>query len=107
MQGTSNLAVIVCVYGALVLIGGVMGWAKAKSRPSLIAGLIGGLALLIAGGAISRGIAAGTYAALAIALLLAVVMGIRFAKTKKLMPAGLVTALSVVVALLVVVALAD
>ena len=42
-------AIIVWVYGTLVLVGGVMGWAKARSKPSLIAGLVFGVALIVVG----------------------------------------------------------
>lgn len=38
------------VFGVLTLIGGIIGYAKAKSLPSLIAGTISGLVLIGAGG---------------------------------------------------------
>ena len=86
-------AIIVWVYGALVLIGGVMGWVKARSKPSLISGVVFGAALILTGFwmPVGRWIAAGLAAALA------VVMGVRYAQTKKVMPSGVMTALSAVV----------
>ena len=42
-------AMIVMVYGVLVLVGGVMGFVKAHSKPSLIAGLVFGGALQVSG----------------------------------------------------------
>lgn len=88
---------IVWIYGALVLVGGVMGWVKAKSTPSLISGLVFGSGLIFIGYGIRQGHAADVTVACIIAGLLAVIMGIRFGKTKKFMPAGLITILSVVV----------
>lgn len=90
-------AIIVWVYGALVLVGGVMGWVKAKSKPSLISGIIFGVALILFGHGINQGRAADVWVAIALAGLLAIIMGIRFAKTKKFMPAGLLAILSAVV----------
>ena len=37
------------IFGVLTLLGGIVGYAKAKSLPSLITGLIYGLTLLAAG----------------------------------------------------------
>ena len=90
-------AIIVWVYGALVLAGGAMGWAKAKSKPSLISGVVFGAALISLGYRIYQGHASDVQVAAVIAGLLAIIMGVRFAKTKKLMPAGLVAILSVAV----------
>jgi uncharacterized membrane protein (UPF0136 family) len=89
--------VIVWVYGALVLFGGVMGWVKAQSKPSLISGIVFGVALIVVGVGVNQGRASDVWAATALACLLAVAMGVRFAKTKKFMPAGLITILSAVV----------
>jgi uncharacterized membrane protein (UPF0136 family) len=91
-------AIIVWVYGAMVLVGGVLGYVKAQSKPSLISGLVFGSALIVVGYGIRQGRAADVLIAAGLAGLLAVVMGIRFGKTKKFMPAGLLTILSVVVA---------
>ena len=92
-----TIAIIVWVYGALVLAGGAMGWAKAKSKPSLISGIVFGVALGFFGYGIYQGHTSDIRVAAAIAGLLGVIMGIRFAKSKKFMPAGLVAILSVVV----------
>jgi len=90
-------AIIVWVYGALVLAGGAMGWAKAKSKPSLISGIVFGAALIVVGFGIHQGHAADVWVAIALAGLLAAMMGVRFAKTRKFMPAGLMTILSALV----------
>ncbi len=77
---------VVLIYGIFTLIGGVIGFLKAKSNASLIAGGISGIVLLIC----ANGIGAGSTASYIIALLISLVLGIRFFKTwklkKKLMP---------------------
>jgi uncharacterized membrane protein (UPF0136 family) len=90
-------AIIIWVYAALILVGGVMGWAKARSQMSLWSGLIFGVALILVGVGVARGYANHLIAATVLAGLLAIIMGVRFVKTKKFMPAGLVAILSVVV----------
>ena len=91
------MAIIVLVYGILVLVGGVMGWVKAKSRPSLISGIVFGVALIVLGYGINQGHASDVWVAIAMAGLLTVIMGVRVAKTMKFMPAGLLTIVSAAV----------
>ena len=90
-------AIIVWIYGVLVLVGGLMGWVKAKSKPSLVSGLIFGVLLILQGYWIWQGSASGVMQASVTTGLLAVVMGARFIATKKFMPAGLLTLLSLAV----------
>ena len=89
---------VVLVYGIMVAAGGVMGYAKAKSTASLIAGGVYG-ALLLAAFVMMRGAQyapSGWWLALIVALLL---LG-RFAgaarKGFKLMPGGMVIIASVI-----------
>ena len=96
---------IVWVYGALVFAGGLMGWMKARSVPSLMAGLAFGLGLVVSGLYLWHGARIGLIAALVLATMLLVLMGGRFAKTKKFMPSGLIAALSLVAAIVFSVAL--
>uniref|UniRef100_A0A7E4VG82 Transmembrane protein 14C n=1 Tax=Panagrellus redivivus TaxID=6233 RepID=A0A7E4VG82_PANRE len=80
--------VIGFVYAALVAAGGIVGYLKAGSIPSLAAGVGSGL---IAG----FGAYTGNYHLLfGISLLLAGLMTYRFANSGKFMPAGLVAILS-------------
>ncbi len=100
-----NLAILTWVFGGVVVLGGVMGYLKAKSMASLIAGLVFGVLLILCGLAISAGKPVGLQAGAAISLVLAVVMGRRFLATKKFMPAGLVAGLGLAVAVVLGLAL--
>ena len=90
----SALLASLSLYAVLVLVGGIIGFVKANSRASLIAGivsaaLLGVAASLVASGAVRLGAGLGALAAIAlIARFLPA-----FSKTKKLMPAGLVVAM--------------
>ena len=82
-----NVAVfVVAAYGFFSLIGGIIGYAKAKSTASLIAGSLSGFFLVASAYGIARDVGAAYFVALIIALLL----GARFFKTwfrtRRLMP---------------------
>jgi len=98
-------AMIVLVYGTLVLLGGVLGFARARSRPSLFAGVGFGLALLISGAMLWQGNARVLPGTTALAGVLLIVMGVRFARTKKFMPAGMVALMSLIVVIILIRAL--
>ena len=84
------------IFGALTIAGGVMGFAKAGSKASLIAGGISGLLLLVAGYLIGAGNAlAGLILGLVLSLALAGQFGPKFLRTRKFMPAGLMAILGV------------
>ncbi len=93
------------VFGVLAEVGGVLGFVKAKSRASLIAGGISGLLLFVAGGLMSVG---KTQAGLILGLVVCVALAGRFVpaflKTRKMMPAGMMAALSVLGIVLTVLA---
>lgn len=94
--------IVLVVYAALLGAGGVMGYLKAGSRPSLIAGLASAaLALLALGGTfVDPKLGFGAGAVLA-ALLLAM-FAARFAKGRKFMPSGMMILVSgVALALLI------
>ncbi len=83
------------VFGALTIAGGITGFVKAKSHPSLIAGGISGAALIVAGflvGARERPLAG-----LALGMILSMSLAGRFIgaykKSGKFMPAGLMSVL--------------
>ncbi len=94
------------LFGVLTIVGGVIGFVKAKSKPSLIAGGISGVLLLVAYYLLSSGsFKAGVILGLVISLLLAGRFVPAFLKTRALMPAGLMSVLSVVGIILSVLAL--
>ncbi|MGG6270299.1 TMEM14 family protein [Leptolyngbya sp. AN10] len=91
--------VLIAVYGALIAIGGIIGYTKARSRDSLLVGLSSGVALLFAAYVTSttlgNRIGALLFAAL-IAITLAIFFSFRWRVTRKFMPAGLMMILSTV-----------
>jgi uncharacterized membrane protein (UPF0136 family) len=85
-------------FGIFVEAGGFIGFVKSKSKASLIAGGISGALLLLSGGLVLIGVAAGGYIGFVVTLVLVVMFGMRLAKTKKFMPSGMMLAVSIVVA---------
>jgi uncharacterized membrane protein (UPF0136 family) len=88
-------AVTSLVYGLLVLAGGWIGYKKAGSQASLISGAASGALLLLAAILSLRGGALGGRLAMAVALVLLLFFGYRFARGRKFMPAGLMTLASI------------
>jgi uncharacterized membrane protein (UPF0136 family) len=90
--------VVLIIYTVLLIVGGVMGFVKAKSRPSLIAGVGSGIIAAVAAWI------SGTYnedGGYSLGLLLAIVLflffGYRASVSKKFMPAGMLAVASVAV----------
>ena len=94
-----SAAILLIVYGTLVELGGIMGFVKAKSKPSLIAGVACGAVLTISGVLAWLGSAVGVYIGFVMTLLLCLIFGIRTAKTKAMIPSGMMLMSSIVVAL--------
>jgi len=84
------------VFGALTIIGGVIGYVKAGSLASIIAGSITGVLLLVAGALLPEHRAAGLATALVVSLLLAGQFIPKFIRTGKMMPAGMMSILSAI-----------
>jgi len=76
-------------YGILAIVGGIMGYAQAQSKASLLSGSISGLLLLVGGVMQLQGQAWGLILAAIVTAALVIVFAIRLAKTRKFMPAGL------------------
>jgi uncharacterized membrane protein (UPF0136 family) len=76
-------------YAILAIGGGIMGYAQVKSKMSLISGIISGSLLLAGGIAQLQGIRWGLPLSIAVTAALIVVFAVRWFKTRKLMPAGL------------------
>jgi uncharacterized membrane protein (UPF0136 family) len=92
------------VFGALTIIGGIIGYVKAGSLPSIIAGAVTGVLLLIAGSLLSSHRLIGLATAFTVSLLLAAQFVPKFIRTGKVMPAGLMSILSVIGVIVAVVA---
>lgn len=91
------IGIVLIVYGVIVLGGGVMGFKMAKSKPSLIMGTITGLAVLVAGVMVLTGNSHGAEVGLGVNFALVLVFLMRYLRTLKMMPAGIMLAVSVVV----------
>jgi uncharacterized membrane protein (UPF0136 family) len=84
------------IFGALTIIGGIIGYVKAGSLPSIIAGAITGVLLLVAGALLPEHRAIGLATGFIISLLLAVQFVPKFIRTGRAMPAGMMSILSVI-----------
>jgi uncharacterized membrane protein (UPF0136 family) len=94
MVGQATLA----IYAILLAVGGIIGYTKAGSRPSLIAGLASALAAVLALGLSFQDARWGMGLGSALSILLFVFFGYRYAvKTRKFMPAGLLAVVSLAV----------
>lgn len=82
-------------YGIISLIGGIIGYTQAGSKVSLISGSVSGLLLIIAAFAQFQGQSWGLTVAAFVTAVLVVVFALRLIKTRKFMPAGLMTSLGV------------
>ena len=83
------------VFGVLTIVGGIIGFVSKGSVPSIIAGSISGILLLVAGFLLPQHHAAGLGLALIISALLAAQFIPKFFATWKMMPAGMMSVLSV------------
>ena len=81
--------IIALIYGILAVVGGIVGYLKARSKPSLISGIVSGLLLVIGALRAAQGIVSGLWLVKIVTLVLVIVFIIRLVKTKKFMPAGL------------------
>ena len=84
------------VFGALTIAGGVVGYVKAGSVASIIAGSITGVLLLVAAFLLPEHRAIGLATAFIISLLLAAQFAPKFIRTGRIMPAGMMSVLSVI-----------
>ncbi|XP_067140096.1 transmembrane protein 14C-like [Centruroides vittatus] len=85
--------IISYAYSALVAVGGIVGYMKAGSISSLIAGLAFGVILTFGAYQTSQD-PNNCYLSLGASIVLAGVMGSRFLNSGKFMPAGLIMSLS-------------
>jgi uncharacterized membrane protein (UPF0136 family) len=84
------------LFGVLTIAGGIVGYVKAASVASIVAGSITGVLLLVAAFLLPEHRSAGLATALVISLLLAVQFVPKFLQTGRVMPAGMMSILSVI-----------
>jgi len=84
------------VFGLLTIAGGIVGYVKAGSVASIIAGSITGVLLVVAAMLLPEHRAAGLAIAFVISLLLAAQFVPKFLRTGRVMPAGMMSILSAI-----------
>lgn len=84
----------ILIYGLAVLLGGVMGYVKAKSQVSLLMGIGSGIGLIVAWFVCSQSPWVGLGLATVLGVVLCIVFIMRFLKTRAFMPSGLMMVLS-------------
>ena len=92
------------IFGILTIAGGIVGYVKAGSAPSIIAGSITGVLLLIGAWILPEHQVAGLITVLIVSLLLAAQFVPKFIRTGKAMPAGMMSILSVIGIIVAIVA---
>ena len=85
LAAASFSTTLLWIYIVLLVIGGMIGYLKAGSKPSLIASIAFAAALSLC----ALGIIFQPYVADLLLIALLIVFGLRLAKTKKFMPSGL------------------
>ncbi len=92
------------VFGLLTIVGGIIGYASKGSVPSIIAGSVAGIALLAAAYLLPSNAVAGLALGGLISILLAGRFIPAFIKTGAIMPAGMMSVLSVIGVIVAIVA---
>lgn len=93
----TKAAYVVLAYGLLIFIGGMIGFAQAHSNGSLIAGSIFSLLLILSAVMLHRKMVMGYLFSIGLTVLLIAFFGYRFYLTHKMMPAGMMCAISLAV----------
>lgn len=84
------------IFGLLTIAGGIVGYVKAGSTPSLIAGSVTGILLLVAAFLFPTYQLTGLILGMVVSLVLAGQFVPKFIRTGKVMPAGIMSLLSVI-----------
>jgi uncharacterized membrane protein (UPF0136 family) len=94
MLGAAKIYFI--IFGVLTIAGGIIGYASKGSVPSIIAGSIAGVLLLLGAFLLPNHLVLGLAIDLIVSLLLAGQFIPKFIQTGKAMPAGMMSILSVI-----------
>ena len=92
------------IFGVLTIVGGVIGYVKAGSTASIVAGAISGIVLIVAAFLLPGNAALGLILAGVVSVLLAGRFIPHFMRSGKIMPDALMAALSVIGAVMAIVA---
>jgi uncharacterized membrane protein (UPF0136 family) len=92
------------LFGVLTIAGGILGYVKAGSTASIIAGSITGVLLLVAAFLLPQHRGVGLATALIISLFLALYFIPKYLQTRAAMPAGMMSILSVIGVIVAIVA---
>jgi uncharacterized membrane protein (UPF0136 family) len=92
------------IFGLLTIAGGVTGYVKAGSMPSIVAGSISGILLLVAAWLLPENRVSGLATALVVSFLLCGYFVPKFVRTGAVMPAGMMSILSAIGVVLAIVA---
>ena len=92
------------IFGLLTIVGGTIGYVKAGSTVSIVAGAISGIALIVAAFLLPANAAVGLVIAGLVSIALAARFIPAFMKTGKMMPAGLMAILSAIGVVMAIVA---
>jgi uncharacterized membrane protein (UPF0136 family) len=92
------------IFGVLTIAGGVVGYVKAGSVASIVAGSVTGVLLLVAAFLLPEHHAIGLATAFIVSLLLAAQFVPKFIRTGRIMPPGTMSVLSVIGIIVAIVA---
>jgi len=92
------------IFGLLTIVGGVIGYVKAGSAASIVAGALAGIALIVGAYQLPEHLAVGLLITGLVSIALAGKFVPDFMKTGKVMPAGLMAILSVIGVIVAIVA---
>ena len=95
LEMISAVRIYFVVFGILTIAGGIIGYVSKGSVPSIIAGSVSGILLLVSAFLLPRNPAAGLIMAALISLLLAGQFLPKLIRTGQMMPAGIMSALSI------------
>ncbi len=93
------------IYAVLMLLGGIMGFVKGKSKASLIAGVVSGVVMFGCFMLFAKDTHTALIAAVVVTGALDAVFAIRLSKTKKFMPSGILLIITAICQVIFIAAL--
>src|SRR5438105_9692208 len=92
---TGAVKIYLIIFGVLTIAGGIIGYVSKGSVPSIIAGSISGILLVVAGFLLPQHHTSGLVLGLVVSIPLAAQFVPKFFATWRMMPAGIMSILSV------------